>query len=249
MATPGYYTTLKPFRELCRTGTPILMYHKLGPLPRGVRIKGLYVREKLFAEQLAELHAAGFTSALPDELFPKSGEAPRVVITFDDGFTNVLAYGLEPLARCRFRAIQFLVADRLGKVNDWDAPKGEVMAPLMDVGQVREWLAAGHAIGAHTLTHPRLAQIPLAAAREEIFSSKKKLEDLFGVAIEHFCFPYGDCNEAVNGLVAEAGFRTACTTVAGVNLPGVAPLALKRLMARHQSLSFKSAWARLTGRA
>jgi peptidoglycan/xylan/chitin deacetylase (PgdA/CDA1 family) len=169
------------------------------------------------------------------------------VLTFDDGFANVLEYGLEPLARCRFRAIQFLVADRLGQVNDWDAPKREVMVPLMDGAQVRDWLAAGHAIGAHTLTHPRLAQIPLAAAREEIFSSKKKLEDLFGVPIEHFCFPYGDCNDAVRDLVAEAGYRTACTTAPGVNTPADPPLALKRLMARHQSLSIKSLWKRLTG--
>ncbi len=247
MATPAYYTTLPPFWEIFRTGTPMLMYHKLGPLPRGVRIKGLYVREKLFDRQMTELHAAGFASVMPDELFSENNNQPRVVLTFDDGFTSVLQYGLEPLARCKFRAIQFLVADRLGKVNDWDAPKGEVMSPLMDAAQVREWLAAGHEIGAHTLTHPRLAQIPPAAAREEVFSSKKKLEDLFGVPITHFCFPYGDCNEVVRDLVAEAGYRTACTTVSGVNTPAEHPLALKRLMARHQSLSLKTLWSQLTG--
>jgi peptidoglycan/xylan/chitin deacetylase (PgdA/CDA1 family) len=152
----------------------------------------------------------------------------------------VLQYGLEPLARCKFRAIQFLVADRLGKVNDWDAPKGEVMSPLMDAAQVREWLAAGHEIGAHSLTHPFLTRISYREAKEEVISSKKKLEDRFGIPIRHFCYPYGDYNEGIRDLVIEAGFETACTTEFGVNTGEVLPWQLKRIMARHRSISIKA---------
>lgn len=244
MTSSGYYHSLQPFRELFRTGTPMLTYHKLGPRPSGVRLKGLYVSEKLFTKQLAELHAAGFmTPPFAEMTQPATCPAPRIALTFDDGFSNVLRHGLAPLARYQFRAIQFLVADLLGKTNEWDVRNSEAREALMDAGQIREWLAAGHEIGSHTLTHPHLTRLAPNAAREEIFSSKKKLEDLFGRPIEHFCYPYGDFNEAVRDWVAEAGYRTACTTVSGVNTGAEHPLALPRLTARYRSISLKAMWS------
>ena len=236
---PSYYSSLPPFRELFATGTPILTYHKLGPRPRRARLKGLYLGADLFARQLAELHAAGFVSGSLDNLANAGSPGRQVVLTFDDGFRNVLEHGLAPLAQHRFRAIQFLLPDLLGKTNEWDLPSGEVPEPLMDAAAVRDWLAAGHAIGSHTLSHPRLTRLPLSEAREEIVSSKKKLEELFGVAVEHFCYPYGDWNPAVRDLVAEAGYRTACTTAFGVNDPAQAPFELKRITARYPSRKLK----------
>ncbi|MBI5384614.1 MAG: polysaccharide deacetylase family protein [Verrucomicrobia bacterium] len=238
---PEYFTSLAPFRDWFGQGLPILTYHKLGPRPTGTRLKGLYVETSLFSRQLAELRAAGFKSASLDNLnVPPQDRGPAIVLTFDDGFRNTLEYGLAPLAEHGFHAIQFLVADRLGQTNEWDLPAGEVPAPLMDMAQVRDWLSAGHQIGSHTLTHPWLTRLPLAQAREEISASKKKLEDEFGVAIAHFCYPYGDWSEAVRDLVAEAGYVTACTTEFGVNPPGAHPLALQRVTARYRSRNWKN---------
>ena len=59
---PPYFTSLKPFAGLFAAGMPWLMYHKLGPRPGGVRLKGLYVSRALFERQLAELRRAGFTT-------------------------------------------------------------------------------------------------------------------------------------------------------------------------------------------
>jgi peptidoglycan/xylan/chitin deacetylase (PgdA/CDA1 family) len=247
MHLPNYYTALAPFREFFTQGLPILTYHKLGPRPRNARLKGLYVDAGLFVRQLAELRAADFQTVSLDNL--ASATASRsVVLTFDDGFGNVLEHGLEPLRQNGFRALQFLVAGRLGRVNEWDLPSGEAPAPLMDATQVRAWLAAGHQIGSHTLTHPFLTRLPPAEAREEIAASRRKLEDQFGVAVEHFCYPYGDWNPAVRDLVAEAGYATACTTDFGVNPPGAPPLALKRITARYRSRNWKNFKQWLDGR-
>ena len=57
---PAYYSGLAPFRTVFETGNPILTYHKLGPRPAKVRLKGLYVSERLFERQLRELRDAGF---------------------------------------------------------------------------------------------------------------------------------------------------------------------------------------------
>jgi peptidoglycan/xylan/chitin deacetylase (PgdA/CDA1 family) len=241
-----YYHSLKPFRELFQTGTPVLTYHKLGPRPNGVRIKGLYLSEKLFAQQLAELHAEGFTTPPLTEAFPVRSTAQRhIALTFDDGYANVMRYGLRPLAEHGFRALQFLVVGCIGKNNRWDAGSGEAQEQLMDAAQVREWLAAGHEIGSHTLTHPFLTRLTRSQAREEISASKKILEDQFGHPIKYFCYPYGDWNNEICNLVIAAGYKAAFTTTTGVNTPADSPYMLKRITARYPSRSLKAIWSRL----
>jgi peptidoglycan/xylan/chitin deacetylase (PgdA/CDA1 family) len=107
---------------------------------------------------------------------------------------------------------------------------GDASERLMDIAQVRDWLAAGHDIGSHTTTHPKLTELTLEAAREEIVASKKRLEDMFGRPVRHFCYPGGKWNDALRELVAEAGYATACTTQFGVNLAGTPPHVLRRIV-------------------
>ena len=222
------------------------MYHKVGRSARGARIRGLYVSTKLLERQFAELAEAGFTTPPFGQLPDKSNPGNTIALAFDDGFLNAFEHALEPLARNRLRAIQFLVADRIGQFNEWDVQVGDVREPLMGVEHVREWLAAGHEIGAHSLTHPFLTRVSFREAREEVFASKKKIEDLFGVPVRHFCYPYGDWNKPIRDLVREAGFAPACTTDFGLNTSETSPWEIKRMMARHQSISIKAIKARLS---
>ena len=242
---PHYYSKLAPFRSLFPTGSPILTYHHVGPRARGVRLKGLYVSPKLFAAQMAELARAEFISASLDDLDVKRTGSRRIFITFDDGFPDVLEHALPVLRQHRFTSIQFLVSDLLGKTNEWQQAVGDVLEPLMNEHQIREWLAAGQQIGSHTRTHPRLTQLSATAAREEVFGSKKALEDRFGLPIRHFCYPYGDWNESVRELVQEAGYQTACTTKTAINLADTPPFELSRFTARYPSRNIKEIWSRL----
>ena len=244
---PPYFTSLKPFTGLFAAGMPSLIYHKLGPRPGGVRLKGLYVSRPRFERQLSELRDAGFATpayGLPPLREGNSGRS--LALTFDDGFANVFQHGLEPLAREGFRAIEFLVTDLIGRCNEWEIQEGEARQPVMDALQIKEWLAAGHEIGSHTITHPFLTRLSLDQAREEISASKHKLEDRFGRPVRHFCYPYGDWNPAVRDLVIAAGYETACTTEFGVNTKATPPFELKRVLARYQSISFKALKERLT---
>ncbi len=244
---PPYFTSLRPFIEYFATGTPWLMYHKLGPRPPRVRLKGLYLSTRLFERQLSELRAAGFrTPAYGSPIDDAGNRGKQLRLTFDDGSASVFRHGLAPLAAHGFRAIQFLVADRLGRPNDWEIREGEAAEPLMEQAQVREWLAAGHEIGSHTLTHPFLTRISPGEANQEIAASKKQLEDRFGVPVRHFCYPYGDWNTAVRDLVIAAGYESACTTEFGLNTTQTHRFELKRILARYQSISFKAIRERLT---
>ncbi len=246
---PDVYSSLGPFREAFARQVPILMYHKVGPRPSRVRLKGMYVEPRLFRRQMKELGAAGFTSASPDAVLSGAQTPPpKIVLTFDDGYRNVLEHALEPMRAVGLQAIQFIIPDLIGKRNEWDIAQGEAPEPLMNREEIGRWLAAGHDIGAHTCTHPHLTKIPLQQAREEIISSRRKLEDLFQRPIVHFCYPFGDWNESVRDIVAEAGFKTAVTTTSGFNSSESARFALLRFTARHQSRSLKAWWRRLSGR-
>lgn len=230
---PSYYTRFAPFRELFASGFPIVTYHKFGAAPRGARLRGMYLRPRLLDRQLAEWRAAGYEPATVGEVH--AAARSRVALTIDDGFRSVHALALPVLARHGFRAMLYLVADRLGERNDWEIEQGEVAAPLMTPSEVREWLAAGNRIGSHTLTHPWLTRLAPDRAREEISASRRRLEDAFGVPVKDFCYPYGDWNPAVREWVREAGYETAVTTDFGVNGAGFDPWALRRVTARYAS--------------
>jgi peptidoglycan/xylan/chitin deacetylase (PgdA/CDA1 family) len=190
-----------------------------------------------------ELGRAGFAFAPPAR--PRTGELPTVTVTFDDGFLSNLTEAVPRMASAGCWAINYLVADRIGQTSDWETAEGGEARPLMNEGQVKEWLAAGHWIGAHTCTHPRLSRLSRDQAREEISASRKKLEDRFGIPIEHFAYPYGDYSEATVELVREAGFQTAVTMHRGINGPTDEALELKRWTARYESLTLKNLLRRI----
>jgi peptidoglycan/xylan/chitin deacetylase (PgdA/CDA1 family) len=210
--------------------TPVFLFHRVSSLPATANWPQLYVAPPAFSAAVANLKGSGARSLHLDEVLePARTQDKRFVLTFDDGFVSALEHAGPVLAGLGFKAINFLVADRLGMRNEWDVDVDHTMEPLMDVGQVRDWLSLGHDIGAHTLTHPHLDQISLTQAREEICASKKKLEDTFGREVRHFAYPYGGFTPPVMDLVREAGFATACTTVEDLAGPETPPLLLPRL--------------------
>src|SRR2546429_8546258 len=105
-----YYHSLKQFASLFRLGLPILTYHKLGPRPPGTRLKGLYVSERLFVQQLEELKQAGFRAAsltgLSDVLAKKERGSG---LTVDDGFRIAFELGVGALGKKHFLAVQVFV--------------------------------------------------------------------------------------------------------------------------------------------
>jgi peptidoglycan/xylan/chitin deacetylase (PgdA/CDA1 family) len=204
--------------------------------------ESLRAQRGLFAWQMQDLKRAGFlTTSLDSWNNFSCPNRNRTVLTFDDGSRTVFRNALPVLARHRFTAIQFLVADAIGETNHWDVRnQGEAPDALMDIAEVRDWISAGQEIGSHTLTHPVLTAIPAAQAKEEISVSKKKLEDLFGVRIRHFCYPYGKWSRRLSDLVEEAGYITAVTLDAGVNAEIRDPFALRRIGAKHPSRSLRN---------
>ena len=91
-------------------------------------------------------------------------------------------------------------------------------------------------IGAHTVTHSRLAGLPLATQRREIRESRASLEAMTGSVVSRFAYPFGDradyTLETVR-LVREAGFAGACSVSGGLVDWRSDPFKLPRALVRN----------------
>jgi peptidoglycan/xylan/chitin deacetylase (PgdA/CDA1 family) len=74
-------------------------------------------------------------------------------------------------------------------------------------------------IGAHTLTHPVLAQLPLEQQAREIVGSKQRLEAVTGKDVTSFAYPFGKrhhYNRQTVEAVRATGFVCACSNFGGL---------------------------------
>ncbi len=152
-----------------------------------------------------------------------------VAITLDDGYRDNVEQALPILKDLGFSATCYVVSGRVGTQNTWDDEAATVHQPLMDWGQVSEWITEGMEIGAHTRTHARLKLCGRPQIDEEIRGSKEDLEAALGVAITQFAYPYGSWDERVAQATAIAGFEAAVTTDRGRAPVGSSLFALPRL--------------------
>jgi len=103
---------------------------------------------------------------------------------------------------------------------------------MMSSAQVTQLHRLGFGIGAHTVSHPILAKIPLARAREEISAGRDSLERLIGARVPLFAYPNGkpgrDYLPEHVSLVRELGFDAAVATAWGASAQGDDVFQLRR---------------------
>jgi peptidoglycan/xylan/chitin deacetylase (PgdA/CDA1 family) len=84
-------------------------------------------------------------------------------------------------------------------------------------------------IGAHTETHPVLADLPAERQRAEVESNCRTLHALTGRPIRSFSYPNGSFSRVTQRVVRDAGFTVACGSVPDVATASSDLLALPRL--------------------
>jgi len=219
---------------------PILMYHRVGSVPKGATVPGHYVPTATFARQIRALHRFGYhpvsLAAAVDALANGAMLPPKpIVITFDDGYRHLRERAFPVLGATSTPTTVFLVASRLGGLNQWDIDKGDVEEPVLSIDEAVAAKKLGIEFGSHTLTHASLTDMTEDAAREEISRSKVDLEAGLGCPVPFFCYPYGAMNPAVRQMVIDAGYSAACATLKGTNAPGGDRFALRRINVRRDT--------------
>jgi len=182
----------------------ILLYHSVGGEPPfSIPLNAFEQQMELLAERFRIVRLCDLPEALANEPL----ETNIACVTFDDGYRDNYEVALPILDRFGIKATFFITAGFIGKSlrNSF----GE--HAMMDARQVEELAREGHEIGAHTINHPKLTQVPLERAWQEIDTSKQFLENLLQRPIHSFAFPKGDYNQAIKSLVQKAGFQLAVT--------------------------------------
>lgn len=186
----------------------VLMYHCIADSPEDPY--GVCVTPARFAEQMAWLADRGLRGVSMCELVDamRAGrERGLVGLTFDDGYVGLLENALPVLQRHDFTGTMYIVSGLLGGTNQWD--RGPVR-PLISADDVLKLNAAGMEIGAHTVSHTRLAGIGADRLKAEVSDSRSQLSDLLGHPVRGFAYPWGAMDAAARQAVRDAGFDHAC---------------------------------------
>ena len=95
---------------------------------------------------------------------------------------------------------------------------------MMSHAQVRELVRHGMTVGAHTVTHPILANLDDRSAEREIVESRQALESITRARVTLFAYPNGkpvrDYDARHVGMLKGAGFSGAVSTAPGAARPG-----------------------------
>lgn len=227
---------------------PILTYHQIADAPRpGTPFSGLVLTPGSFRRQMKLLSRLGYTGCSIAGLWPYlHGEKIGKVfgITFDDGYRNVYLNALPVLHELGFTATNYFVSRQVGGSNEWDRSIGIPESECMNAEELRRWSAFGNEVGAHTLDHVPLTQIPEAEAYRQIADCRRELEDLSGGSVSAFCYPYGNFDMRVRDMVEEAGYSTATTIRKARVTPSDDPFLLPRVMVRRRDM-LPAFWSRM----
>lgn len=186
------------------SNTAILMYHHIQDVPKLANSteKNLSLSPAKFKEEIKYLSDVGYKTATMAELFNDVPEQ-RVVLTFDDGYKDVITNAFPTLKEYGFRGVAFIIIDDVGKPGymTWD-----------DLKNLKN---QGWEIGSHSLTHPDLEVSSKDVAQKQIVDSKRILEDKLGIKIEFFCYPAGKYNPTTISILKAAGYIGAVTIDSG----------------------------------
>lgn len=193
------------FQKFCETSVPIFAYHRVGE--QG----DLYsVPSKEFKEQMRFLHDEGYTTMTLGEYAQARREKKvlykKIVLTFDDGYSDTLTADVPIMKPFAYRGSVFLAI----KFLSWPG--------YLDWHQMHGLVEAGWEIGSHTYNHIPLAKTPLPVVRKDLEDSynyvAKEYSSPCGLTLS---YPNGSFNKEVCKAVEEAGYKAAVTGLIGVN--------------------------------
>jgi peptidoglycan/xylan/chitin deacetylase (PgdA/CDA1 family) len=199
------------YRDTRDLALPILERHKApatvffapGLIERTARLWWLELEEAIRRLDEIDLGPARLLSRTPAE---KSAAFERVYWTLR---ARPEAELLDVVAALAAKASVTSAALAEPEFMTWDETLAFARHPLITVG-------------AHSLSHRRLAQWPAEVAREEMTGSKATLDARLGVRVQNFAYPVGDPTSAGPrefALAREAGYEIAVTTRPGMLFP------------------------------
>ena len=184
---------------------PILSYHSINnqKCPMSLDVND-------FEDQLIYLKKNNHCSVHFNEI--NNNKNKQFIMTFDDGYKDIIINCLPLLKKYNFKAICYIVSNNIGKTNKWDFNKKSIIQKeLMSKNDLHEWVDNGMLIGSHSHDHADLTALSNKEISYQVIESKKVLQDLFGFEINSFSYPFGKHNLYVKNIVKN-NYLNAVTT-------------------------------------
>lgn len=190
----------------------VLCYHAIEDQSDDPVLASYGVSPAQFAKQLDSLVDRGFSFITPSQLdaFLRSqGPLPRrpVLLTFDDGYADLLGLARDLLLPRKIEALAFVVTDAAS--NEWDQAYGARPAALLSPEQWKEIASLGVEIGSHSRSH---REMPLLSSKDREAEVLESSADLVAGGLpppRFFAYPYGALDEGSKSSVRNAGFVAA----------------------------------------
>lgn len=191
---------------------PILIYHAIETPDNPIKLdsKGelVYViNSNDFTQQMKYLRDNEYQVVLLDDYVNHKEELAdnALIITYDDGHITNYTVAFPILQEFGIKAAFFIT------IKNMNAAEG------LKADQLREMAKYGMSIQSHTMTHPFLSDLPSQKIREELWESKKILEDELSQPVDYLALPGGRYNSKVREIAIEVGYKAICTSIIGYN--------------------------------
>ena len=189
--------------------TTVIAYHAVGECPPTHDPHGLFVSLEQFQRHMAYL--ARRRAVVPLDVAvggqPRKGP-PRVAITFDDGYRNVLTQAGPIMARYGFQATVFVPTMWIGRRNGWM----EESACDFEIMTAEELGGAGEGslrIESHGHAHIDMSRSTAREIEYDVRTSVEELEVVLGRRPRYLAYPWGRHSQAARKAVAAAGLEAA----------------------------------------
>jgi len=111
-------------------------------------------------------------------------------------------------------------------------PLDPIMNRMLTWSQIREMQSAGISFGSHTMSHPMLSKLNSRELLYELRDSRNVIENELQRPVPDFSYPFGTW-DSFNGetcaQLAALHYRSAVSSIPGLNTEETSPLALRRV--------------------
>ena len=126
---------------------PVLSYHSISE-----DISYISLSTRIFEKQIIFLKKLGYVSINFNEI--DQNRKNQIIITFDDGYKDILINALPILKRHNFKATCFFVTNQIGKNNQWDNKKEKFnIKKIMSNDEIKKWYDSGMSVQSHSHNH------------------------------------------------------------------------------------------------
>lgn len=191
---------------------PVLSYHKISDRKE---IGLTSVSLAAFEKQLSYLQSEGFRSITSNDY--KNAPNKAIIISFDDAYENIVSHAFPMMEHYGFKGLIFPILDYIGEENTWDANLGGIHFKHASLADLKQLLAAGWEIGAHSKSHSVYEF--KKNSYKEIVDAKCSLEQKLETTIKSFSYPFGYITKEIEELVKKHYDYAFSATVNGKNDP------------------------------